>query len=509
MNTKTEILNPFELKPHKWWLTKCRDLHFFCKHVLSKAWLDKFHDFGILHRMLCDFLMFSKTPSTKKLISIFRLAYKTTTLLGYVVWLFCWHLAMGKSMSIVYNTATKENANAFMEDFRQTLLECKFLHAIFPMLPTNAKKYRKWSAYRVEYKWVKFHVASLDTKQVSRHYNIIINDDLVNDDNAFSEKERDTIKRKWKFQKSIIEKYVKKTGSGFEIDVGTPYHPKDLMSWLIKDTKTYDKFLMPYAIKDDGTVADLKKRNGYLTMPEVYAWEDFDEKRHEQGKSIFASQYELRVLEEADKLCDEAWLKYWKFLPERYYRIMVIDPAGVKEGRSSSTGITICDSDQAENLYVVFADEFKISPMELIDKMRELKAIYKPDEIYIEKEKYSITIADTIEHLQQSLDFSFVENKNKGKDDRIHRLKQWFENGRILLGQNQDDLINQILEYPDCQSKDILDSLAYQIEVQYVPKSTHETEREAKPSSEEAFEDELKKIAYMEEAKRIRYDAYF
>jgi len=73
--------------------------------------------------------------------------------------------------------------------------------------------------------------------------------------------------------------------------------------------------------------------------------------------------------------------------------------------------------------------------MTLIDKIKELKKIYDPDEIYIEKEKYSVTIADTIDHHKIDLNFSFVEHENKSKGDRIHRLKQWFENKRILLGQ--------------------------------------------------------------------------
>jgi len=437
---------------------------------------------------------------------MFRGSLKTTILLGYVVWLFCWHLAKKKPISICYNTATKENAEAFMADFRETLLSCQFLHELFPELPTNPNKYRKWALYKVEYKWVKLHVASLETKQVSRHYTVYINDDLINDINAFSEKERGNISRKWKFQKSIITK-LRKTKTGLEIDVGTPFHSKDLISWFIKENKTYDKFIVPYAVTETGGVPDPFKRNGFLTFPELFSWEDFQDKRIDQGKSIFASQYKLQVLEDSDRLCYESWLRYWKFLPENFYRTMVVDPAGTEKGENNATGITICDTDERGVIYVVFAEEFYITPMALIEKMRELKKIYDPDEIWIEKEKYSVTIADTIDHYQIDLNFSFVEHKNISKGDRIHRLKQWFENKRILLGQGQADLENQIVEYPDCENKDILDSLAYQIKINHVPDKR--MVREPSPTSVESFEQEMEKASRLVRQREVSYENLF
>lgn len=499
-------MNPFDYMPREEW-RKCGEwLFFFLSRILSYDWIDKFQDLGLIHRKLCKFLTLSQTPSTRKFISMFRGSLKTTVILGYVIWLFCWHIARKKPISICYNTATKENAEAFMADFRETILNCTFLHELFPEVPAVVGKYRKWALYKVEYKWVKLHVASLDTKQVSRHYTVYINDDLINDDNAFSEKERATIQRKWRFQKSIITK-LKKTKVGLEIDVGTPFHSKDLISWFIKENKTYDKFIVPYAVTETGGVPDPFKRNGFLTFPELFTWGDFQEKRTDQGKSIFASQYKLQVLEDSDRLCYESWLRYWKFLPENFYRTMVIDPAGTEKGENNATGITICDTDERGVLYVIFAEEFYITPMVLIEEIKKLQKIYDPDETYIEKEKYSVTIADTIEHYSINLDFSFVEHKNKAKADRIHRLKQYFEKHRILLGQGQADLENQIVEYPDCENKDILDSLAYQIQVNHVPDRRYT--REPNPTSLETFEQEMERATRLVHQREANHDQIF
>ena len=162
-------MNLFDAMPREQWLECSRWLYFFCRHVLSTAWLDKYQDLGLIHRKLCAFLMVSETPSRKKFITMFRGSLKTTIILGYVIWLFCWHITKAKPIAICYNTATRENAEAFMNDFRETIMTSRFLHFLFPQVPTDAKKYRKWSLLKVEYKWVRFHVSSLDTKQVSRH----------------------------------------------------------------------------------------------------------------------------------------------------------------------------------------------------------------------------------------------------------------------------------------------------------------------------------------------------
>lgn len=498
-------MNPFNYQPRSKWIEKSKDLYFFETQVLVTTWLDKFHNFGYLHNKLCDFLTVSKRKSLKKLISMFRGSFKTTVLLGYVLWLFCWHIVKKTPISICYNTATKENAEAFMEDFREALRECHLLHDIFPEVPyPHEGLYRKFSRFKVEYKWVKFHVASLDTKQVSRHYTIIINDDLVNDDNAFSEKERETIKRKWKFQKSIITKY-RKFKIGLEIDVGTPFHPLDLMSTLIKKIKTYDKFLIPYAVTATGKTPLVYKENGLwkikredakLTLPEMFMWEDFEDKFNEQGMSIASSQYELRVQEEADRLCDEKWLKYWQYLPDNYIRHLIIDPAGSEKEANDATGITIVDWDERAHMYIVYIDKVWTTPMKLIGIIARLQKEFKPDETFIEKDKYGDSIADTCEIYAEKLDLNFVEHKNRPKEKRIHKLKQYFESGRVFLAQGMGDLEHDLLNYPDIENDDVLDSLAYQLDRIDIPNKKQA--RDFEPEIAPGFEEEINRLMGLE-----------
>ncbi|GAF98965.1 unnamed protein product, partial [marine sediment metagenome] len=71
----------------------------------------------------------------------------------------------------------------------------------------------------------------------------------------------------------------------------------------------------------------------------------------------------------------------------------------------------------------------------------------------------------------------------------------------------QADLENQIVEYPDCENKDILDSLAYQIQVNHVPNRRYE--REPSPTSVESFEQEMERAVRLVRQKEVNHDQIF
>lgn len=411
----------------------------------------------------------SLNPNKKKLISIYRESLKTTVLLGFVTWVFCWATHKKQAININYNTATQPNAVNFMEDFRHTLLNCPLLPFMFEGIPTSEKGYKHWTKQKVQLDFVKFECSSFEEQQASRHHNIIINDDLVNEINSKTETLREDAKRKWKFQKSVSSQ-IKPGSLHFEIDVGTPYHYQDLMWELIKRSKTYDKLIISCV---EGwpkvSIADVLNRTKPLSNPEIMTYEKLYEKLDEQRNSIFSSQYLLKPLSEQDALCREEWLKYYTRIPDCYYRTLVIDPGGAEMKKNDATGITIVDTDEFGNMYIVYADELWLSPNNLIDKIIELKKSYNPDDIRIEKEKYSITIADMLEHRFPLMNVSFICHEKRNKESRIWRLQQWFEGGRVFINENHKAFIDQLLQYPESSRDDILDSLSYQLDIRRMP----------------------------------------
>lgn len=464
--------------------TNSRQLWYFCVVVLADAYPDKFHDWGKIQKEMCDFLQ--DPTSDQKFLSAFRLSFKTTCLLGYMVWDFCWSIEDGKPSSLIYVTATKENVHLISDDFRHILLNCPLLHEIFPWLPKEKGGFDKFTKDGVELRHVKTHFSSYETTLVSRHYPKWINDDLENDENSLTDTSRAAIINKWRLQKAILFK-VRKKRMGLEIESGTPYHYQGL-NWKIRQMKSYSKLIIPSETPD-----------GQPTFPELYTIEDLRQKREEMGTSLYSAQFLLRPLAAEDALCPEEWLKYWEKPPELAWRVLIVDAGGSEPGKNDPSGITIVDHAEDGNMYVVFAEELWLSSVELVQTMIRLKEQYKPDDIRIEKEKYATTVADVVAHHFPQLRISFVEHKGRSKPLRIWRLRQWFQTRSIYISPNQTALRDQILSYPSSLTgrDDLLDSLSYQIDCRRVPKRapvhTLPSGQQFVPAIDPSFEEELDK----------------
>ncbi|MDD5010484.1 MAG: hypothetical protein PHC68_19050 [Syntrophorhabdaceae bacterium] len=457
--TQNQLLSPNDLRDRDAWRKACTNLFFFATNVGSQAFQDKFQDFGKMHLKMCYHLDTRKNPNLRKYMSVFRGGYKTTVLLAYFVWFFVWNIVKKQSNAIIYNTATKENAWNFQADIKHFLLENELLQWIFPELPHAEKDYKYLTKNRIENNRVRIDFGSLDTTLVSRHFSIWVNDDMENDENSKTEYMREDLIRKWKYQKAILTK-VKSRNIGTEIEVGTPYHVQGL-TWKIRNSPSFDRLEIPCYIDRDKTKG--------VSFPERYTVGDFEEIAKDLGPTIFSAQYLLNALAEEDSLCPEKWIRYWDRLPENRWRTLVIDPGG--SGSSSDpTGVTVVDTDENGILYVVHADEYRFTPMELINHIDEWKRQYRPDDIRIEKDRYATTIADMFVHKFPLLNVSYVEHGGRGKEEnRIWRLKQWFENKRILIGRNQHNFRQQLLEYPSSKHDDMLDSLAYHLDIRRTP----------------------------------------
>jgi len=491
-----------------YWRSKSLSLHFLCTAILREAWKDKFRNFGVLHKMLCDFLDPNIQDGRRLFVSVFRGSFKTTVILGFALFMFCWAHVEGRPISIVYNTGTKDNAELFMAEFQHALMGSPMLQWIFG-LPQGKDGYDKFTQWMVKLGEVWFTVSSLDTTQVSRHFDVIINDDLVHNKNAYSETEREDVKRKWKLQKAILTKY-KKFNVGFEVDVGTLYHPNDLVSHIIKNVDSYKKFIVPYAIGDGRGRVDPFKKNGTLAFPEMFTWEDFQERKTDMsvGEDDFALQYELRIIDSADKICYQKWIRNFIDGPDNYWRTLIVDPAGTETKKNDPSGFLIYDVDEKGKIYIIKAEETWLTPYKVLMYAQELSDTFHIDEVLFEKEKYSISIESMVETCAPGFIFSLIEHHNKKKEVRIRGVKPWLETGRILFGSGCERITSQLLDYPDVEHDDLCDTLAYAVKNVNPPKAG--TVREDDPKQKEFADEMIENLKKMEDLKlKENYDALF
>jgi hypothetical protein len=455
---KTQEFNRGRLGKREYLREESRDPWFFSSVLLAETWPHRFQDLGDAHHRMFDFLNPKVNPKQYKYFSAYRGSLKTTILEGLFENIFCEHIEERIPTSIMYLTAIKENAFIMSGRVRWTLANSEIINHVYQRIPHEPGKYDEWTKQAIEYQHVRFEFASLETTLVWRHHPIWGNDDLENDQNTKSDYQRKDLKERWKYQKAILTK-SKIPGESFQIDTGTPYHFQGL-NWYIRSLPSYDKFELPCWRDIDG--------RKIVTIPELHDKEYFLEKREQMGKKIFANQYELICIAEEDQMVNPDWFRRWRILPEYRWRTMVIDPGGAEPGKSDATGITICDFSESGILYVAFADEFFITPLKLIDLILDLKLRFNPDDIRIEKERYSTTIADTLRHRFPQHHISFVEHKGRRKEGRIWKLRQWFESGRILIGENMPKLEEQLMQYQGKESiprDDIIDSLSYHLDI--------------------------------------------
>ena len=756
------------IKNKEWWRESAKDLTFFNSSIMPMCWDDKFHDFGTIHAMMCHHLDPYYQKNSQIWLSAHRGSGKTTQLMGFMTWWMVHAIVNGRSDSMIYNTATKENAWNISADVKHTLLNNEFLHWVYPEMPRQENNWDDMTKNRIQYRHIKLDFSSLETTLVSRHYPKWLNDDLENDINSKSEYSRGELIKTWKYQKAILTK-IKGRNTGIEIEVGTPYHVNGL-TWMIRKMPGFSKVEIPcyidrdkhkgvwykelYGVEDfeqkrdvmgtsifctpaetpilmsdwslkkivdvkigdevvgfnvgldhkgkyvkskvkntftgedlvynvemesgatlrcnkkhkwfSGRLEELKehgtsyhklykkiRRNTNLVRlidvseekdpakliawsylggivdgegsckgsgifihqspeanPEVHAkikatlnflgiryseinrsrigghkapdghlivtssincfylkggkqlyfdlirysdlakktqlikkmWKEngfanrkdkTGELRPEKNRRVYgletetgnyvawgclssnSAQYLLQPLSEEDALCPETWIRYWDTLPDVRWRSMVVDPGGPDSGKSDATGITICDTDEFGNIYVVYAEEHFVTPMKFCDLVVGLKERYDVDDCRIEKERFSTTVADLFRHRFPLFNISFVEHKGRSKgsasvrgDSRIWRLRQWFESKRIFIGRNQKSFQDQVLTFPQPTTgrDDMIDSLAYQLDIRRIPKRKSKlilpSGREWEPNIEATFEVEMDGVMAKAKANR-------
>jgi hypothetical protein len=313
-------------------------------------------------------------------------------------------------------------------------------------------------------------------------HNCILNDDLVTKDNAFSEVGRSAVRRAWSFQKAILTKH-KRLGIGTEIDVGTLYHENDLIAYLINEARGYDKFIVPYSIR----TADGRE---VLSFPEMFTWEDFEDRLSDMGETDFSTQYKLLIHGGSNCLIRREKLKYWSVLPLNYTRYMFIDPAGTEKEKNDPWGFLVWDLDERGYLHVRYCEEAWHDIRNGLRHADHLSQLWSPDEIWFEKEKYSIAAdavsADIVPHLV----FQLHDHKNEPPDSRVRRLKPYLETGKILFGEGQEALLKQVLRYPDLKPHDdLLMCMAHAIRVGQAPRKG--PAKESSKPAEKDFHEEM------------------
>ena len=300
-------------------------------------------------------------------------------------------------------------------------------------------------------------VSGVGQTRVGMHYDIIILDDIVSNNNINTPEQILKTINHYKLLLSILEP------GGILIIIGTRYSFADLYGHLIdNEPKNFDILIRGAYDKE-----------GNLYFPSRLTKTYLDEQRKSQGNQVFSNQYLNNPIDQDSAIFKKQWIRYFNKGPENLRRYLLIDPASTSGKTSDFTGIVICGVDENNNIFVEEAINNKSTIGEMIglvfEKVLQYQ-IYKDGCVALETNANQTTYKYIFDEEMRKRGFFFPITELKpasgrSKMSRIKGLQPWFEGGKIYLKKEQQELIDQITMYPRTRHDDLVDSMSNILQV--------------------------------------------
>ena len=309
---------------------------------------------------------------------------------------------------------------------------------------------------------------------VSKHFDIIIGDDLVGFENARTEAQRKVLKE-W-FYSSL---YPTLEPDGEIHILGTRYSPMDLYEDLIKSKNYKVNIQQAITIKDGQEVSLWESK---------FSLEKLRSIREEAGLIIFNMQYQNNTELAKGKIFKYRYFKHFEEYEVDYalnrVRVKVLDAQGVpfwipvriymgadlaiSEDETSNNDyfvLTVIGVDKNKNVYVLDYLKERLSFNAQLNAILDYGRNKFPmvERIGVETVQYQKSLAQEIRRL--SLLPVINIQTSKDKVTRAMRRSALFENGKVWFRIGMDDLEECLLLFPEVDHDDLFDGLDFALTV--------------------------------------------
>lgn len=320
--------------------------------------------------------------TSNKLIMLPRAHLKSHMVATWCAWMIVRH----PEITIFYVSATAELAIVQLGAIRN-ILESPAFQRFFPeyIHPQEGKR-EKWSETKIHIdhpqrrkegvRDATIATAGLTTNTTGWHADVIVADDLVVPENAYTERGRDEVSKKASQFTSI------RNAGGFTLACGTRYHPTDIYDtwkkqvyevydqdgvvidyapvWDIKEfaVETDNRFIWPRVVRPDG------KAFGFDMQVLARIRAEYDDK-----VQYYAQYYNnpndpgsARITEDKFQYYDPKYLTFdgnWHYRDKRLNIYAAVDFAYATTRRADYTAIVVIGIDSDSNVYVLDIDRFK------------------------------------------------------------------------------------------------------------------------------------------------------
>ena len=312
-------------------------------------------------------------------------------------------------------------------------------------------------------------VSAVDNNRTGMHPDVIIMDDLVSEATVTTPEQRNKTKTHYRFSLSLLER------NGLQVVIGTRYHMDDLYDELLKN-EGFNCIVRPAILP-----------NGKCYFPSKYPMEVLQELRRDQGADIYNSQYMLDPTNEEDAVFKVGKLQYYledfteayldteniKPKPVAFQQVAVLtDLAITQNKRSDYTVIMILGITCDKKIYVLDYIQDKLTPSQIVqgifeqyDKARNFGYV---NGVYIETVAFQKVMLYLLkdEAKRRGVNIPLKELKtNRDKTLRINGLVPLVDKGDIYISPKHVELKNEMREFPFGKHDDIVDTLAYVLQV--------------------------------------------
>lgn len=444
---------------------------------------------------------------TNKLIMLPRAHLKSHMVATWAAWIITKH----PEVTILYVSATAGLAIAQLYAIKNILTSPQYTRYYPEYVHPQEGKREKWTQDSISIDHPKrkqegirdatIATAGLTTNTTGWHADILIPDDLVVPENAYTEDGRESVVKKASQFTSILN------AGGFTMACGTRYHPSDIYNtWRNQEFDIYDE---EGNIVDRKAVWDIKEyvveKDGVFTWPKVMRASDkkffgFDAQvlariraQYEDRVQFYAQYYNdpndpgsNRINRDKFQYYDKKHLKQesgdWYYKRNKLNVYAAIDFAFSLSKKADYTAIVVIGVDCDGFIYILDIDHFKSD--RISEYFSRIAALHSKWEF--KKLRAEVTVAQSIivrdlkdklreEGLRLSID-EHRPTRNEGtKEERIasaleHRydnLSVWhFQGGYI-------DVLEEELILARPPHDDIKDALASAVEIAVKPKARH------------------------------------
>lgn len=457
------------------WLSSLFDFNQDCLQVergKDKVELSEFH------RQMCQFVDESKHKQKLLLVPRGHLKSTLVTIGKTLQW-----ICENPQVRILIANATYQMAIAFLNVVKRHLTNNPLLMEMFGEL---AKDPEKWAENMITLEQAKIiggekeatvFCYGMGGNLVSQHYDKIILDDVVNEDNVNTREQVEKTIQFYRLCQPLLEK------NGELIIIGTVWRDDDLYAWLqdrengiIQDFNVFIRKAITNELWDQSKQQFVK---GEVLWPEKYSLEDLSKIRRKMGPYAFSSQYQNICVPPENADFKREWFRYYEQADLRgidLNKYLLIDPAISLEKEADYTAMVVIGVDINSNIYVldIVRDRLKVDG--IINQIFYLNERWHPQAIGLEEIAFQralrYALKKEMEERKRYLNMVELKPHERSKVERIRGLQPLYASGRVL--HNRDLVYNiyledELLRFPSGAHDDMVDALAYGLDMIHPP----------------------------------------